>query len=150
MSPGASRDPPEIVIRYAAPAIGVSSSIYNEHTSWNVSNMMFARVLEFATDAGRDIAATADERAWVERLTTEIAAFSTYSPDVESRELFSTAAQCVFWERVLRELASRIYERRIGSQEDQTWQVSTIWAAVDLARVLVVSAHLARQPEGAA
>jgi hypothetical protein len=128
----------------------MSSSISNDHISWNVSNMMFARVLDFACDVGRELANSADERAWVDDLTAKVAAFGTYSPDVSVNELFPASAQIEFWRRILGQLATRIYERRIGNQLEQSWQVGTIWAVVDMARVLDSSAQLIRQSGGAA
>ena len=122
----------------------MSSSIYNEHTAWNVSNMMFGRVLDFAGDVGKELAVTDREHDWVRDLASKIESFGTYSPDVSASELFPTPEQMDFWQAVLTEVASRIFRREIGSQAEQTWQVSTIWAAVDLARVLDSSAQQMR------
>lgn len=126
----------------------MSSSIYNEHTAWHVSNMMFARVLEFAGDVGNEMASTEQERLWVQDLAAKAANFGTYSPDIDVRDLFANAEQIEFWRAVLSELALRIFKRRIGNQSDESWQVRTIWAAVDLARVLDSSAQLIRSSAG--
>jgi hypothetical protein len=122
----------------------MSSSIYNEHTAWHVSNMMFARVMDFARNLGAELAPTERERQWVRDLSSTVEGFGTYSPDINVRDLFSSSEQMEFWQAVLTELASRIYRREIGDQADQNWQVSTIWAAVDLARVLDASAQQVR------
>jgi hypothetical protein len=122
----------------------MSSSIYNEHTAWNVSNMMFGRVLDFAGDVAKELAFTEREHQWVRDLSSKIEGFGTYSPDVNVSELFPSREQLDFWQAVLREVASRIFRREIGTHSDQTWQVSTIWAAFDLARVLDSSAQQIR------
>lgn len=108
--------------------------------------MMFGRVLTFAVELGRELAESPEQAAWADDLDRRVQAFATYSPDVTVSDLFLTPDQCAFWVRTLRELATRIYERRIGSQGDQTWQVPTIWASVDLARVLrVASRRMSRE-----
>lgn len=125
----------------------MSSSIFNDHSSWDVSNMMFARVLEWACDVGGEIAQSDRERGWVEDFIKKVADFARYSPDVSVSELFLEAGQFEFWCRVLIELATRIYERRIGNQDNQTWQVFDIWAVIDLHRVLLQSLRFATDRE---
>jgi hypothetical protein len=126
----------------------MSSSISNDVSSWDVSNMMFARVLDFACEVGGTLAATSVEAEWVNGLRAKIAGLETYSPDLTVAELCPDPSQIEFWSHVLRELGERIYGRQIGNQADQSWQVSTIWAAIDLARVLEVSVRLAGRAEG--
>ena len=111
---------------------------------------MFRRVLAFALELGRELAESPEELAWADDLDRKVQGFVTYSPDVDVEDLFSSPDQCTFWSRVLQELATRIYERRIGSQDDQTWQVPTIWASADLARVLTVADRRWRRDAGAA
>jgi hypothetical protein len=98
--------------------------------------MMFSRVLEFACDVGQEVANSPEERAWVVQLAAKVVECGTYSPDLSVNELFRSKVEVQFWGRILRQLATRIYDRAIGNQSDQSWQVGTIWAAIDLARVL--------------
>jgi hypothetical protein len=122
----------------------MSSSIYDDHAAWHVSNMMFARVLDVAGDVGAELASTEREREWVRDLASRVSGFGTHSPDVRVADLFADAEQLPFWQVVLSELAACIYKRQIGDQSEHNWQVATIWAAVDLARVLDSSAQQLR------
>ena len=126
----------------------MSSSIYNGEGSWHVSNMMFARVLDFACEIGSEFAQSDRERGWVEELKRKIENFGTYSPDVGVDELFPNPEQVEYWGVVIGELAQRIFKREIGNQSDDTWQVATICSAVDLARFLGTSAQLMRRGGG--
>ena len=110
----------------------MSSSIINEHTAWNVSNMMFERVLGFARDLAKGAAVTDRERDWVQDFARKVSGFGTYSPDVTVEELFADPDQVEFWRSVLGDLAQRIFRREIGNQADQSWQVATIWACAGL------------------
>ena len=114
----------------------MSSSIYDGFDSWDVSNMMFWRVIDFACEVGSTVAKSEVESQWVQRLRNLEETVGTYSPDLEIGELFETAAEMEFWWHVLNEVATQIYQRQLGNQKDQTWQVSTIWAAFDLGRLL--------------
>jgi hypothetical protein len=128
----------------------MSSSIYNDESSWKVSNMMFARVLGFAYQVGREFAESDCERRWVEELKGKIENFGTYSPNVGVDRLFPDPEQLEYWGVVLDELAQRIFKREIGNQSDDTWQVATICSAVDLSRFLRTSAHRMRLRGGPA
>lgn len=114
----------------------MSSSVYNEFAAWNVSNMMFWRVLEFGQDIARELAATPAERDSVGPVGRRLEQAGTYSPDLSAEELFGGALELAFWSTVFIEVAERVYRRQIGNQEDQSWQVSTIWAAFGLGRLL--------------
>ena len=120
----------------------MSSSIIGEYDSWNVSNMMFWRVIGFACEVGQGMAQSPQEKQWVARLSGLEDENVTYSPDLSVSDQFPDTEECDFWAKVLFHLSDLIYERQIGNQENQDWQVGTIWAAYDLARLMVDEARL--------
>ncbi len=124
----------------------MSSSIAGVADSWRVPNMMFWRVVGFACEVGGGLAATPSEREWVARLSRLEGECPTYSPDLDVAGLFGSRAEALFWADVLSRLAELVYERRVGDQGAQDWQVATIWAAYDLSRLLSVEAEVGRWP----
>jgi hypothetical protein len=126
----------------------MSSSIVTAVDSWDVSNMMFWRVIDRACEVGRGLASTPEEQAWVDTLSRLKETVGTYSPDLAVEEVFPTTQELKFWIAVLDEYAQAIYERRIGNQENQTWQVWTIWAVCDLVRLLEWELRVERVPDG--
>jgi hypothetical protein len=120
----------------------MSSSITGEYDSWDISNMMFWRVMAFASEVGQEMAQSPEEKKWVARLSALEDEDVTYSPDLFVSDQFPDEEECGFWAKVLFRLTDLIYERQIGNQEDQGWQVGTIWAAYDLARLMSNEARL--------
>lgn len=111
----------------------MTSTIFSDHDTWHVTNMMFWRVLDMANKVGAEVAKDATELEWVERLRQfDERSAKTYSPDIDVRELFRTSVEAAFWAEVMFRLANKIYERTFGNQDNQTWQTPTIWAAYDL------------------
>jgi hypothetical protein len=106
----------------------MSSSIYNQDDSWDVSNQVFWRVLDFANEVGNEIAQNETELEWLKILPTSESDNIGSTPDINAAEIFSTPEAIDFWIKVLEELARRVFDREIGSNEDTTWQVPTIWA----------------------
>jgi hypothetical protein len=113
----------------------MTSTISNEVDMWDVTNMMYRRVIGFACEVALEKADTEQERDWVSRLKNLVEERYTIDEDVDA--LFPSAEQKQFWGAVLFELADRIYRREVGNQDNQVWQVATIWAAYDLARLLL-------------
>jgi hypothetical protein len=120
----------------------MTSSIFTDRDTWHVQNMMFWRVLSMASSVGQEIAKNPTELIWVARLR-RFAEDSNgpYTPDIEVSNLFESAAEAIFWAQVMFDIATRIYERQIGNQEDQTWQTATIWATFDLGMLLSAAAR---------
>lgn len=114
----------------------MSSSIINEFDAWHVSNMMFWRVMDFGQDVAKEYASTPIENASLASVSERLKEAGTYSPDFTVEELFGEPVEIRFWSEVFRFVADGIYRRTIGNQQDQNWQVSTIWAAFGLARLL--------------
>ena len=126
----------------------MSSSITGRHDAWRVSNMMFWRVIASAREVGEGLAASPVERQWVARLARLEEETPTFSPDLALTDLFASAAEARFWAGALFRLAELVYQRRLGSQEDQTWQVGTIWAAHGLGVLLDAEARVGDWPVG--
>ena len=114
----------------------MTSTISNEIDCWDVTNLMYMRVIGFACEMALERVATEQQRDWVSRLKNLVE--ERYSIDEEVDSLFPSAEEKLFWGAALFELADRIYRREMGNQDNQEWQVSTIWAAYDLARLLVM------------
>jgi hypothetical protein len=55
---------------------------------------------------------------------------------VTIEEAFSSVHEVDDWARICFGCAQAIYERKIGNQENQDWQIGTIWALYTLARML--------------
>jgi hypothetical protein len=131
----------------------MTSSISSEYETWHVSNRTFWWTLHKVSEVGKELAKDETELAWAERLSEfDESKAGTYSPDVGVEELFSGPKEANFWADVLFDLADRIYQRTIGNQDAQDWQIETIWAAYDLGLLLRhASTHVwgtQHQPEG--
>jgi hypothetical protein len=109
----------------------MSSAIRFRTGHWAVSNMLFWRVVEMACEVGSERAVSPDQRRQLPALTS--LPRNVASPLLDASEVFAHDASLDFWYDTLTELAQRIYERRIGPQDDQAWQAETIWAAWGLA-----------------
>jgi hypothetical protein len=115
----------------------MTSSISSEYEVWHVSNRIFWWILRNASEVGKELAKDPTELAWAERLSEfDESRAGTYSPDVSVEELFSGPKEAKFWADVLFIIAERIYQRAIGNQDEQDWQISAIWAAYDLGLLL--------------
>lgn len=110
--------------------------------------MMYGRVMEFALEFATQIAATQQEKAWVERLAAYVAEHG-YGISFEAKDRFSGSKELKFWADLLFELAAMIYRREVGSQDNQDWQTPTIWATYDLARLLAAEMRIQEQREAA-
>lgn len=111
----------------------MSLSIYNEFDSWKVSGIMGSSVRSFVSEVGREFADSPQRRVWLgawDRWSNE------YGSDFHTRELVESAEQAEFLCAVLQDVATRIYQRRVGNHSDQSWQTWTIWAVLDLHEVL--------------
>jgi hypothetical protein len=113
----------------------MSSSFSFRDDHWHVSNMLFWRTLRFMCEVGAERAATDRERAWVHDLA-EFVALDMLSADLDVTEFFRSPDEIHFWSTTLYLCAERVYQRTLGSQDDQTWQPVTIWAMVDFANLL--------------
>lgn len=113
----------------------MTSSIYNGNSSWDVSNMMFERVLDFGIELAESKSLTENENYWLNRLKKFLSSYG-FSIDIDMNELFRIKDEKDFWSNIFFELADKIYKREIGNQDNQEWQVSTIWASYSLARLL--------------
>jgi hypothetical protein len=98
--------------------------------------MMFWRVLAFGEDVARELAATPAEHDSVAAVGERLGRAGTFSPDFAAEELFGGALELAYWAAIFFEVAERVYRRAVGNQQDQTWQVATIWAAFGLGRLL--------------
>ena len=103
--------------------------------------MMFWRIIKFACEIGEGCAKDEIERGWVKKLYEFMEDDGSYSPDLNAEEFFEGPEELEFWGKVLNILADGIYNRTIGNQDDQSWQVATIWAAVDLSRLLFLTSR---------
>lgn len=81
-------------------------SIFTHYECWHVSNMMFWRVILRACEVGRDLAKTAEELAWVDKLCQFEQRTDTYSPDLTVDELFASTEEIGFWIALLEEYAN--------------------------------------------
>jgi hypothetical protein len=125
-------------------SITVTTSIITDHESWCVTNMMFDRIMAWLIEVGREFAVSDIERAWVAELGKRLPEDGYWFPDTHCKELFPVIEQVEFWSAIASEVADRVYQRRLGNQADQSWQVSTIWAAFDLNRMLTLEARRRR------
>jgi hypothetical protein len=115
----------------------MTSTVSTDFDQWEVTNMMYRRVIGFACEVALERADSEQERDWVSRLKNLVEERYTIDEPVDA--LFPSAEEKQFWGVVLFELADRIYRREVGNQDNHEWQVATIWAAYDLARLLVMS-----------
>jgi hypothetical protein len=111
----------------------MSTEIYTECESLTLSNMMFRRVIAFARDYAREQITSEGELPWIETFA-ELEELAGQSVSVA--EAFSSAEEVHFWAKVLFDCAQAIYDRKVGNQDNQEWQASTIWAVYSVARML--------------
>jgi hypothetical protein len=110
--------------------------------------MMFWRVLEFGQHIARELATTPAEHGSIAAVGERLTQARTYSPDFAAEALFGGATELEFWSAIFCEVAERVYRRVIGNQQDQSWQVSTIWAAFGLGRLLDQTASQVKARQG--
>jgi hypothetical protein len=91
-----------------------------------VSNRRFDTLIDFAITTGRNLVRTEAERTSVARI--EHSRDHEWWPgfDVDLGEYFSKLDDRKLWAIVFNEIAWQIFDRRIGNQENATWQVSVI------------------------
>jgi hypothetical protein len=100
-------------------------------------NSRFFSLLDGAVQVGRELATSAEERSWVERL--EHSTKSDFWPGYQLHldQYFADIEAMKFWGRVFDELAWRVFERRFGNQSDTTWRVSFIAEAQLISQFLI-------------
>lgn len=111
----------------------MSTEIYSETETLSVSNLMFCRVIAFARDFARERATSPLENQWIEKFAH---LEEKSSQSVFISETFSSSEEVKFWSDILWYCAQAIYDRKIGNQENQEWQVNTIWALCQFALML--------------
>ena len=100
-----------------------------------VSNNRLFALVDFANEVGESIARTDEERAYVARFK-EFSAGAYPGIPLDLAAQFPAIAERKWWARVFHVVARRIFLRRLGNQENQTWQPSTIGDAYVVARLL--------------
>jgi hypothetical protein len=89
-------------------------------------------VIWFASDFAKERAISSNELQWAEKFA-QLEAESSQSVFID--ETLFSAEEVKFWANSLFDCAQAIFDRKIGNQENQDWQTSTIWAMYDLARM---------------
>ena len=92
------------------------------------SNVRSRIMLEAAIEVGQDIAANDAERSWVQKLQHWHDHEMWPGHDVELEVMFPSVEEQRFWSQAFHSVAQRVYHRKWGNQEDQTWQVQFITA----------------------
>lgn len=113
----------------------MSSAFDNFNSSVDVSNRMFWRLHDFAIEIAETKADTPPD--FLNNFKS-IKESHGVTPDVDIDTFFSYE-ELKFWSEIFLELAQLIYDREIGNQENQNWQVSTIWASFATYRLFVQS-----------
>jgi hypothetical protein len=115
----------------------MSSDItYRGQSIW-VSNQRLGTLVAFAVEVGSDIAHAQEEIVFVQRQREEESTgllFPGCSFDLNER--FPTVAAKTFWAGVFYEIAQRIFLRRLGNHDIETWQASAICDAQSVGRML--------------
>lgn len=115
----------------------MSSAIsYKSESLW-VSNARFSTLIDFALEIASSAANSADETSFVRKLRDDKEngfLFPGCSFDLDER--FPEIAAKKFWAGVFFEVAQRIFQRRLGNQDIDTWQASAIADAHRVGRML--------------
>jgi len=115
----------------------MSSDItYKSQSLW-ISNQRLRSLVSFALEVGDETANGPEETGLVERLRHEDESgllFPGCSFDLEQR--FPSVRAKRFWVSVFYEIAQRIFLRRLGNHEIDTWQASAICDAQSVGRML--------------
>jgi hypothetical protein len=115
----------------------LSSIIFYKDDGLYISNQRFSTILAIALEVGDSIARDSEEGAFVQQLRgwTESEFFN--GCDFDLGERFSTTASRKFWATVFFEVARRIFLRKLGNQETDSWQPSAICDTHSIGRLLV-------------
>jgi len=126
----------------------MSSDIsYKGELFW-VSNQRLSTLVDCAIEVGADIADGPEAAAFVGRLREEEQSgvlFPGCNFDLDER--FPTLAAKKFWARAFREVGQRIFLRRWGNHDIDSWQASAICDAELIARMLTEAVR-STEPSG--
>lgn len=95
--------------------------------------MMFRRVVFLVSEYAKEQNPSPDMPPWIERFA-RLEEKSNQSVFIDE-QLFS-AEEIEHLSDAVLDCAQAIYERRVGNQDNQHWQIATIWAMYTLARML--------------
>jgi hypothetical protein len=100
-----------------------------------VSNQRLSSLITFALQVGEEMARSAEERGWVEKLR-QFAEQAWPGIGFDLDERFPSVEEKKFWARVYHNVAQGIFLHQLGNHEVTNWQASAIGDAYVIARML--------------
>jgi len=104
----------------------MTSSFVSGKNYFYVANRRFDTLVSFALEVASELANEANEIASVGQLQRAFKNDFWPGCGIELDKFFTEQWERKFWARAFDEVAWRVFERRLGNQEDSSWQVSVI------------------------
>ena len=101
-----------------------------------VSNLRFRIILEAAIEVARELANTEPEKKSVVELERWWNEESWPGIGIDLDEQFHTTEEYKLWAQAFESLAWRVFHRKWGNQDDETWQVGFIGSCHVISRML--------------
>ena len=116
---------------------------WKENLVW-VTNIVFESINDALTQIAPAEANSKEEHKFVDRYIRKAEGFFPgYVFQLE--EFTSDKSELLFWRRCFITLAQKVYNREVGNQEDQTWQ---IWYISDVLKIAKLMSDAAADLEG--
>ncbi len=103
-----------------------------------LSNVRCRVLIEGAIEIASEMCENDEQRQFVAKLVAWWQTESWPGIDIPLEERFPTLEEQKFWGQVFQSFAWRVFQRRWGNQEDETWQVDFIAECQIISRMLTL------------